>query len=152
MSMYNFSWLVKCSYILFYFIFVSRCQNSNLNWIQISLQIIKRFGKRKGILNNKTDCGPKPGRRLSPAQQPPPSPSLRRSPACPSEAACIKLRRAAHPGHPPLHARSSHGLGAAQREASSPSSRRAKTPNRALFPNRKSQRNPIETESQMAWR
>jgi hypothetical protein len=38
--------------------------------IQISLQIINRFGKGNGILNNKTDCGPKPGRKPSPAQQP----------------------------------------------------------------------------------
>jgi hypothetical protein len=59
-------------------------QNSNLNWIRIILQIINRDGKRKGILNNKTDCGPKPGRRPSLALQPPPSPSLRRSPVRPS--------------------------------------------------------------------
>ena len=46
-----------------------------MNRIQISLQIINKYGTRKGILNNKTDYGPKPGRRPSPTQQPAPTPA-----------------------------------------------------------------------------
>jgi hypothetical protein len=59
-----------------------------LNGIQISLQIINRYGKRKGILNNKTDCGSKPSRKPSPAQQPPPSPHSGAAQRGPAEAAC----------------------------------------------------------------
>jgi hypothetical protein len=64
--MHNFSLIGE---VLLYFIL-----RVEVAEIQISLQIINRYGKRKGILNNKTDSGPKPGRKLSPAQQPPPSP------------------------------------------------------------------------------
>jgi hypothetical protein len=56
--------------------------------VEISLQIINRYGKRKGILNNKTDYGPKPGRKPSPAQQPPPSPHSGVAQRGPAEAAC----------------------------------------------------------------
>jgi hypothetical protein len=39
------------------------------------LQIINRFGKRKGIFNINIGCGPKPGRKPSPTQQPSPTPA-----------------------------------------------------------------------------
>jgi hypothetical protein len=68
MPMHNFPWLVKCSYIYF----VSRsCQNLNLNWIQISLQIIKIF-RKKGISKSYSVMGRNLAHpRASPAHPPP---------------------------------------------------------------------------------
>jgi hypothetical protein len=96
--------------MLLYFIFASRSRrNLNLNWIQISLQIIKIFWKRKGISNSylewakaQLDVEPSPASRsfslpLSPLPHGP-----RSGPACPAASSARPSRPTGRA--PPLNA------------------------------------------------
>jgi hypothetical protein len=68
--------------------------------IQISLQIINSFGKRKGVFNSILAVGRNPaGNRARPNSHPfsPHAGAAQRGPA---EAACPQPRRAARPEHP----------------------------------------------------
>jgi hypothetical protein len=98
MPMHNFSLVGE---VFLYFIFASRSHwNSNLNWIQISLQIIKRFGKKEifnfilAVGRNSVGSRARPGQ---PSQSSPIHPRSQPSPTCPFDQPCAAQRRPSKP-------------------------------------------------------